>query len=357
MSLDWIHGRSPVNTLADDRHFQGIFPGRLLKQSPLGFVDVGARGGVHDLLVPVAAITAVLGFEPDERACQEINKAYKNSPLPWAALKIMPAALAQEPGNATLYLCAAPTNHSLLPVNEVFAQRYRMEKFRQTGRLSLETQTLDSVLFGQLANEPCWGEFIKLDTQGSEFEILKGADRTLRERAVALFVEVEFCQIYEGQKLFSDVETLLRGYGFSFYGFHSTHERSKKLLDKKHFLGRERLLHADAVFFKDPLPCSSRNPQLSDRQIAVLFTCAVLLGYFDFALELAGETFAPSGEEQQNVAHLIHALSLRDPDASAAAIKLLSEQVHGQPELANIYLGRFIDKHRAMCNFEDATDK
>lgn len=357
MSLDWIHGRYPVNMLADDRCFQGILPGLLLKQAPLGFIDVGARGGVHDLLAPIAAVTAVLGFEPDERACQDINKAYENSPLPWAALKILPAALAQESGNATLYLCAAPTNHSLLPVSKVFTQRYRMEKFLQTGQLSLETQTLDSALFGQLAKESCWGEFIKLDTQGSEFEILKGADRTLRERTVALFVEVEFCQIYEGQKLFSDVEVLLREYGFSFYGFHSTHERSRKLLDKKRFLGRERLLHADAVFFKDPLPCSSRYLPLSDRQIAVLFTCAVILGYFDFALELANETFASSGEEQESVARLIHSLSLHAPNASADSIRLLSEQVQAQPESANIYLGRFIDRHRAMCNFEDATDK
>lgn len=357
MSLEWIDGRYPVNMLADDRHFQTIFPGRVLKQVPLGFVDVGARGGVHDLVASVAAVTAVLGFEPDERACQDINKAYESSPLPWAALKILPAALAQEHGNATLYLCSAPTNHSLLPVSEVFAKRYRMEKFRQTGHLSLETQTLDSVLFGPLAKEPCWGEFIKLDTQGSEFEILKGADRTLRERTVALFVEVEFCQIYEGQKLFSDVEALLREYGFSFYGFHSTHERSRKLLDKKRFLGRERLLHADAVFFKDPLPCSSRYLHLSDRQVAVLFTCAVILGYFDFALELASETFASSGEEKERVAHLIHSFSLHTPNASADAIRLLSEQVQAQPELANIHLGRFIDKHRAMCNFEDATDK
>ena len=353
MSLEWIDGRYDHNELSGNKAFQEIFPGKLFRNAPLGFIDVGARGGVHSLLSPIAEITAVLGFEPDETSCKEVNDAFAAGKTPWASLKVLPVALADDAGEATLHQCTAPTNDSLLPVNKALSHRYKMDKFAQTGQVKVLTQTLDSVLFGQLASENHWGELIKLDTQGTEYEILKGADRTLRERAIALFVEVEFCQIYQDQKLFSELELLLRGYGFSFYGFHSTHERSCKLLDKKSFLGRERLLHADAVFFKDPLPGASARPKLNERGNAVLFTCAMILGYFDFALELARVTFATGATDQKVVEKLINSFAYHDPLGAATLAHKLAEEVTAHPEYSNVAVGRFVDRYRAICNFED----
>jgi len=97
-----------------------------------------------------------------------------------------------------------------------------MVKWRQIGVVPLVTTNLDKLLFGPLRQEDFWGEFLKLDTQGTEFEILQGAERTLAERTVAVFCEVEFFQVMEGQKLFSDVELFLREHGFAFYGFATT---------------------------------------------------------------------------------------------------------------------------------------
>ena len=41
----WIPGRYPINALADDPLFAGSDVGRSLADRPLGFIDVGARGG------------------------------------------------------------------------------------------------------------------------------------------------------------------------------------------------------------------------------------------------------------------------------------------------------------------------
>jgi len=54
---------------------------------------------------------------------------------------------------------------------------------------------------------------IKLDTQGSELDILTGAINALRG-VIALEIEVEFNPIYTGQPLFADVDTFLRRHGF-----------------------------------------------------------------------------------------------------------------------------------------------
>jgi FkbM family methyltransferase len=352
----WVSPSYPPDYLIRHPWFSKLSAAQELASRPLGFVDVGARGGVHDLVMPIAASTAVLGFEPDRDACEEMVRSAAAGTWPWAQVKVLPVALSDQPGPATLYLCSAPTNHSLLPVNTAFATRYGMEKFSQVGAEQLVTQTLDEVLFKELSADAHWGEFVKLDTQGTEYEILLGAKQMLRERTVALFVEVEFCEIYAGQKLFSDVEVLLRGSGFSFFGFHSTHERSRKLLDKARYIGRERLLHADAVFFKDPLPGATASARLNPRQQHILLVCALLFGYFDFALEIAAGCF-PDPDERQLIRRVVEDLAYYDPHAARQSAVDLAKRLEAAPELANIAIGRFVDERRAVCNFEDVTQK
>ncbi len=228
------------------------------REQPLGFVDIGARGGVHPLVEPIADVVSVLGFEPDEHAALEMENCLQY-------------ALSDRAGPATLWRCAAPTNDSLRPINQAFVDRYNMVKFQQTGRVVVQVETLDRII----AVRPEQGEFLKLDTQGTEYEILHGAWRTLHERTAAVYCEVEFAQIYAGQRLFGDVEGFLRGHGFSFIGFDNMSYRSRWRM------GRERLLHADALFIKDPLEIT-----ISKRQAQVACMACLLCGYDDLAKEI-----------------------------------------------------------------------
>jgi FkbM family methyltransferase len=350
----WILGRYPLNSLADDPLFAKSDVGRSLAAEPLGFIDIGARGGVHSLVAPLAKSVAVLGFEPDLPACDEMNAMMARDKI-WARGLCLPTALADREGPATLHLCAVPTNHSLLPINAEFVARYRMDKFAQTGSFALNAERLDTVLAKRPSGEPNWGEFMKIDTQGTEYEILQGARRTLAERTSALFVEVEFCEIYAGQKLFSDLERLLREEGFAFFGFHSTHERSRKMLDKKRYIGRERLLHADAIFFKDPL--ESRQATMAPRQRHVVLACALLCGFFDFALELIEAGLAGAdAPERERLTSLVRKLASFPPENAAKTALALADEVRANPSDANLRVGRFVDERRAICNFEDVQE-
>lgn len=343
--------QSLFNTLTKHPLFQAIAPYRALQEQPLGFVDIGARGGVHPLVNPLAEVTGILGFEPDKDECRRLKEG-RATGSPWAICEFEPVALADKSGMSRLHLLTAETNHSLRPPNQELIERYNMIKFNKVSSIEVETTTLDDVLFSRRKSEPFWGEFLKLDTQGTEMEVLLGAKRTLTERTGAIITEVEFCQIYEGQRLFSDVELFLRDCGFSFYGFTDMFYRSCKQLNKYTEMGRERILYADAVFFKEPklfdMPTSSRE----QRQHYVLFLTAVLLGYFDFALEVALKTWARD-EEGQRVQELIHHLAAIPEGQSLSEIKTLADLVHAKPRHANVLRGQFIDRYRLVGDYGD----
>jgi len=341
-----------INTISNNEFFQRTSVWQELRQRPLGFIDIGARGNVHEVVEPIASLTAVLGFEPDKQACNDILKNLDGA-SPWAKIQIQPVAVADCDGVVDLQLMAVPTNHSLRKTNLDFVNRYRMAKFRHVGATPVVAAKLDTVLSSIRSDDVYWGEFIKIDTQGTEFEIFCGAEQTLSKHTVALLAEVSFFEIYSGQKLFSEIEQKLRGLGFSFYGFISPHHRSLRQLDKKIHIGAERLMQADAVFLRDPLPGSPQRTPLTDRSNKVLFICAILLGYYDFALELALATFASDLAEANLIREFVFSVATIPPEMTSQQVNDLAQIVAKTPSLANVNVGKFVDQRRRYFDYDD----
>jgi FkbM family methyltransferase len=74
-------------------------------------------------------------------------------------------------------------------------------------------QTLDDVVEEREWPSP---DFIKLDTQGYEIEILKGGSKAMHSAEVVL-MEVSFLEIYKGAPLFIDVIKHMSDWGFQVY--------------------------------------------------------------------------------------------------------------------------------------------
>jgi FkbM family methyltransferase len=321
---------------------------QLLENEPIGFVDVGARGGVHPLVDLIAGAVAVLGFEPDEAECARM-RADPDLQNRYARVDIEPCALADREGTATLHQIVASTNTSLRPTNPTFLSRYNMVKWHEVGQSSIGTTTLDSILFTTRANEPHWGEAIKIDTQGTEHEILIGARRMLEQRTLFACIEVSFCELYIGQKLFAEVELLMREVGLSFYGFGSIFSRSRKSLDKRRYWGRERLFQADAYFFRDPFDPGNAGRSFSRRDTIVLAVFALLAGYHDFGVELVAN--APDDLALIRDAIISNA-SLPD-GAGLAQMRGLLAAIEARPDQENVLIGRFVDERRTRNDFYD----
>ncbi|CAK0749065.1 hypothetical protein CCP3SC5AM1_150003 [Gammaproteobacteria bacterium] len=187
--------------------------------------------------------------------------------------------------------------------------------------------------------------------QGSELDLLMAAPRTLQERTVAIISEVSFVEIYENQPRFSDLEQFLRKAGFSFYGFMETQGWSQKYIDKCKIIGRERLCFGDAVFFKDPKDTVTNLSGI--RQYAMLYLCALLLGYYDFAVELAVDGDF-SVEETARLIRLAQRVGEKTGEATIQEIQELLSRMNADPTQANLQLCSFINKYRHFADVADA---
>jgi FkbM family methyltransferase len=77
----------------------------------------------------------------------------------------------------------------------------------------LQMTTLDMLTEGTAFATP---DFVKLDVQGYELEVLKGAERVLNSIQVIL-MEVNLIEIYKGAPLLHDVSSFMAARGFVFY--------------------------------------------------------------------------------------------------------------------------------------------
>ncbi|CAN5872394.1 hypothetical protein BH23ACT12_BH23ACT12_00130 [soil metagenome] len=171
---------------------------------PLTVVDVGCRWGPDELWRALPNVR-LLGFDPDAAECERLNQSA--GPL----TRFVPIALGASAGTAELHLAAEPACSSLFPPDaELAKDRPGLALITEVGREEIQIDALDSWAQREGVGR---ADFLKIDTQGSGLEVLKGAGAAL-ETAAVVEIEVEFNPIYLGQSLFGEVDTLLRKSGF-----------------------------------------------------------------------------------------------------------------------------------------------
>ena len=114
------------------------------------------------------------------------------------------------------------------------------ERFEIISEDVFNSKTLDSEI--TKFKQP---NFIKIDTEGSELDILKGSQNTL-QNVFGLEIECAFYQLREGQPLFEEVRAYLKGLDFIFIDFVSMIRWEK---DNFSFSGQPQI--TDALFLKN----------------------------------------------------------------------------------------------------------
>lgn len=175
----------------------------------INIIDLGARGGLNFDVKKFTSEVKVYAIELDPDECARLNEL---EAINFASrTHYFPVALSSKKEKRSFYLTKDPACSSIYPPIEYLAYRFKeLDCIKPTAIESFDFITLDNWAadngIGQV-------DFLKLDTQGSELEILKGSAQTLSKTSL-VEIEVEFSPIYEGQPLFADVDTFMRANGF-----------------------------------------------------------------------------------------------------------------------------------------------
>jgi len=255
-----------------------------LLDDDLVVVDVGARWGAGDRWRPFGPRVRVIGFDPDAEECARLAQLEPD-------VRYVPVALADFDGQATLHTTVEPACSSLYPPRaELVATHPELRVMAPAGTTGIAVTTLDA----WMAQDGLAAvHVLKLDTQGSELLVLRGATDALADVRF-LEVEVELNPLYEGQPLFGDVDRFLRGHGFvlwrlghlAHYGLPGTGE--VEVDDVHHFDSRPVPIAAGAgqVYWGHAhfVAADALDGTRTDRTTAVRDACAALaFGFADLA--------------------------------------------------------------------------
>ncbi|MEQ8536060.1 MAG: FkbM family methyltransferase [Coleofasciculus sp. D1-CHI-01] len=225
----------------------------------------------------------IYGFDADVDACDAANADLEARQVNWTE-KHIPLALGNSVGESTLYVTQHPMCSSLYPPNEPYLARFAglPELVNLDFTIGIETTTLDAFCQKEGINEI---DFLQIDVQGAEFQVLEGARWILERSILAVQVEVEFSSLYLNQPLFADVDTFLRKQDFTLFDLSKAYRiRARSPIQSSVHPGQ--LLWADAYYFRDLIGEDSSIPLKTPEQIFKLACIADIMNFSDYALEL-----------------------------------------------------------------------
>jgi FkbM family methyltransferase len=173
---------------------------------PLGIeriFDVGANVGTWALLaravMPHATIEA---FEPLQSHCVQFGRNLAGID----AVRLHCVALGPENGQGKLHVTDLSDASSMLPLARAGRTQFGV---REVNEANVQIRRMDDF---RAENQLPFPDLIKLDVQGYELEVLKGATECVLA-AKAVIVEMSFAEYYERQCTFHETVAFLAGSG------------------------------------------------------------------------------------------------------------------------------------------------
>ena len=207
--------------------------------------DVGANIGQTTLkykkLYPSAHI---YGFEPYLQTYTTYTRQFRGD------IRVHPVnqAFSDSEGARKFFVNNNHYTNSLLPIDTNAQQTESMSAFKTVKEISVKNGTMDTFCREHNISHV---DILKLDTQGGEMMVLKGATKMLTNKAIDLiYTEVEFVSLYQNQPLFEDIQKFLGTYGYTLYKtYNLSHDKDNIVIS------------GDAIFINQDLSYGSQYMQ------------------------------------------------------------------------------------------------
>lgn len=221
-----------VIRLDEERHLT-----RLLRYLDVDCVlDVGANvGQFAEMLRKHAGYKGhIVSYEPNPAAFRQLQDRSKKD----AKWRVIPMALGSQKGTFSFNA----VDQSLLGSFKGFSDSPHAPASSSSVTVDVETSTVEEQLPNLIAELGCRNPFLKMDTQGFDLEVLKGAGDSL-SKFVGVMSEIAFQTIYRDAPKFSEIFEYLDRAGFVLSRLTNTHEiHFPELVEMDAFFLRRDLL-------------------------------------------------------------------------------------------------------------------
>jgi FkbM family methyltransferase len=192
---------------------------KLLAQMKIDLViDAGANVGQFGKKLRTKYSGEIMSFEPVS-SCFSQLKAATATDLRWHAHKY---ALGSREEQANINVSQSSDFSSMLKTNDYCVERFG-EKSKGNVLEAVQIVRLDTFLSGAVSNASERRIFLKMDTQGFDLEVFKGAEQVV-ERIFLLQAEVSLQPIYEGMPSWTEAIAQFERSGFRVAGLFPVNE-------------------------------------------------------------------------------------------------------------------------------------
>lgn len=171
-------------------------------------LDIGANSGqfAQEIRRDIGFTRRILSFEPLSSAFELLRENARNDP----AWEVFNCAIGEAEERRAINIAENSLSSSLLDMLPSHLKCAPDSKY--IGKETIDIKTLDS-LFGDLCKS-AKNVYMKIDTQGFESEVLKGAENSL-PRIDTVQMEMSLVPLYDGDLLFNEMCILMGKKGYT----------------------------------------------------------------------------------------------------------------------------------------------
>jgi FkbM family methyltransferase len=258
-----------------------------IKKNFLNISHVGGRG--ENNIFPITRLNKYIKysiFEADPDCSAHLKLLYPD-------YDIITACISDKNKVKNFYLNQDRYTSSYLKPNNKYFNYYQeidgsdalvAESLKMEKIIKLKTYSIDNLIKSKKI-EP--SDLISLDTQGSEYEILKGMNKNLINQIVGIKIEISFVQVYKNSKIFADIDKLLTKKNFflaelNTYNDKLPYSNKLKIRISKFLRGRFLPLQGEALYLLRPESLSIKKKN-SSHKLKKLAFCLIAYGFTDMA--------------------------------------------------------------------------
>jgi FkbM family methyltransferase len=219
-------------------------------------------------------ISLIIGFEPNKRECNKLNYDSGNHCC------YLPEYIGD--GNPrTFRICNQNMTSSFYEPNIEL-----LEKFQNLAALTqvIKREEVETKRLDDMQEELSGADYLKIDVQGAELDVFKGASKLLEEEILVVHTEVCFVPLYRFQPLFAEIDIALRLFGFLFHRFGNPNLCGRAFkplfIQGKPNAPISQALWADAIYVKD-------FTKFEDLSVDKLLKLAIILNDVYGSIDLA----------------------------------------------------------------------